>query len=881
MKFKKTDKKTIGIGLIEHLGDIVACEPVARYLRNSYPDHYIYWVVLENYRELIDSNPNIDETIVVDCLTDWIKLTRHNFFDMIVDLHVNLRICQQCGIPLIKNSGNLRITGDNYFLYGNLLAAFSISAGLPPLDEKPEVYISDNIRKSVDDLNLPKDFIVFHCSSNMKIKDWDFLKWMALSNLIKKNLDIDIVEIGLKSIMEKNKNILNLCGKLSILETAEVIKRAKLFIGVDSGPAHLANAVNTYGIVLMGKLNQFSYYNSFSGHYGNETNAKIIRTDNLVFDIDINSMFESIEEYLNNNVKTNSIKSTSEKGNNCHNNHNNINSIQVQFNNNTNKIQQEIAKTIALYLPQFHPIPENDFHWGKGFTEWTNVTKAIPYFDGHYQPKLPTELGFYDLRLQEVIEAQSLMAKEYGIYGFCFYLYWFNGKKLLYKPIENMLKSKKFDMHFCFCLANENWTKRWDGQNRDIIIAQNHSLEDDVAFIKNFLPIFEDERYIKVDGKPVLLVYRTELFPDIRKTVDLWKEEARKYGFKDIYLIRCEGFDSNTKPQDISFDASYEVPVFYLPDELLYDSIYKLNIRADFEGKIFDYDKVANYYMINRKFPEYKRFKTVMARWDNTPRYGAKSVILYNESPEKYSEWLFDSLIKTAERYNPDEQFVFIHSWNEWAEGAFIEPDLRYGRKYLEATKRAIDSFNVLKDFGNLNISRKALKNKIEEITIQSNFSISSYLIDHLTTKQLQNNADRYFSKSGNVYNGKYANYYFKITNEIFYILNNRIFPINSKRRNILKFILVKMLNYNHFNYKKYLFKLASRYNLNKESIYNLIDAYNSYPDLKNIFSFESKESVRSFIEWVYNEGIHSHPVSNILNNFKSEYIKLYEKIRK
>lgn len=543
-----------------------------------------------------------------------------------------------------------------------------------------------------------------------------------------------------------------------------------------------------------------------------------------------------------------------------------------------------MAKTIALYLPQFHPIPENDLHWGKGFTEWTNVAKTIPYFDTHYQPKLPTELGFYDLRLQETIEVQSLLAKEYGIYGFCFYLYWFNGKKLLYKPIENVLKSKKFDMHFCFCWVNENWTKRWDGQNKEVIIRQNHSPEDDIAFIKNLLPIFEDERYIKVNGKPILLVYRTELFPDITKTVDLWKKEAIKHGFNDIYLVRCEGFDSNTKPQDIGFDASYEVPVFYLPNELLYDSTYKLNIRADFEGKIFDYDKVANYYMINRKFPEYKRFKTIMTKWDNTPRYGARSVILYNESPEKYSEWLLDSLVKTVERYNPDEQFVFIHSWNEWAEGAFLEPDLRYGRKYLEATKRAVGWFNALKDLGNLNIPYKVSDNQTEKITTQPNFNASPYLVNYFT-EQPQNSTYRHFSGSEFVYNGNYSNYYFEITNEIFYILNNKIFPFNSKRRKILKLILKlildKILNFNHFDYKKYLYTLASKYNLNKESIRLLIAAYNLHSDLKKAFPLKSKKSVKSFIEWIYKTGIQSHPASNILDNFKEEYIKLYEKLQK
>ena len=554
----------IGIGLVEHFGDIVACEPVVRYIKAKYPNAEISWVVNQAYRELIDSHPNIDKTIAVDCLTDWIKWQAHGAFDQVVDLHVNKRICQHCNIALLKKSGNPAISGGNYFNHGSLLEAFSLGAGLPPLTDSPRVYISEAVVKAVDALALPEPFIVVHCRSNERAKDWKYSKWHELATRIISQCNISIVEIGSQpTLNEKTPKIINLCGKTSLLETAEVIRRACLFAGVDSGPAHLANAVGTYGVVLLGRVGPFKKYNPFTGGFGDETNATLIRNgEEPAASITLEQVEEAIvarlipaklETHAGATITQESARSLLAFGD----------------RNNTSPEtrtlggKREAARVIAFYLPQYHPIPENDKAWGKGFTEWRNVGKATPFFKGQYQPRLPGELGYYDLRVPEVMDQQAALAKEYGIFGFCYYYYWFQGKRLLHVPIDNLLRRKRPDFPFCFCWANENWTRCWDGSNSEIIIAQKHTHKDDIDFIRHLIPAFDDPRYIRVNGKPLLLVYRTELFPNPLRTAELWRAEAQKAGIGDLFLVRCEGFDARTKPEEIGFDASYEVPGLY------------------------------------------------------------------------------------------------------------------------------------------------------------------------------------------------------------------------------------------------------------------------------------------------------------------------------
>jgi len=350
----------------------------------------------------------------------------------------------------------------------------------------------------------------------------------------------------------------------------------------------------------------------------------------------------------------------------------------------------EIARLICFYLPQFHPIPENDNWWGTGFTDWINVTKAKPVFPGHYQPHAPADLGFYDLRVPEVREAQAALASEYGIFGFCYHHYWFAGHRLLERPFNEVLASGKPDFPFCLCWANENWTRRWDGREHEILIQQRHSDKDDIDFIRALFPAFRDKRYIRVNGKPVLIVYQTELLPDPARTSMIWREETSKAGFEGLYLCRAETFTSygnDTDPGTIGFDAAIEFPPHAIWSASLRPTVVKGN--SDFDGEVLDYEQVV-YGSLMRPKPSYKLFRGVMPSWDNIPRKPRNGLVFVNSSPELYQQWLADCIRWTRRHYQGDERLVFINAWNEWAEGCHLEPDLKYGHRYLQATRDAL-----------------------------------------------------------------------------------------------------------------------------------------------------------------------------------------------
>jgi lipopolysaccharide biosynthesis protein len=351
-------------------------------------------------------------------------------------------------------------------------------------------------------------------------------------------------------------------------------------------------------------------------------------------------------------------------------------------------------RAIAFVLPQFHPIPENDLWWGKGFTEWTNVTKARPLFEGHYQPQLPADLGFYDLRLPEAREAQANLAKEYNIYGFCYYHYWFNGKRLLNRPLDDMLRLGSPDMPFMYCWANENWTRRWDGQENDILIAQTYSTEDDKAHIRWLCEnVFNDKRYITVDGAPVFMIYRHSLFPNIKETMALWRTIAvEEYSFTDLYLCMTESFNTQDDPNAFGFDASVEFSAHAIlayeckqkPKRSFFKKAKHNLVFKDFEKGV----KVS----ISREQPDYKFFRSVTPAWDNTARKGVNGIVSLGSSPEVYKKWLRGALSK-SKVYSKDENFIFINAMNEWAEGNHLEPCRKYGLSYLEATKSILDNY--------------------------------------------------------------------------------------------------------------------------------------------------------------------------------------------
>ena len=340
-----------------------------------------------------------------------------------------------------------------------------------------------------------------------------------------------------------------------------------------------------------------------------------------------------------------------------------------------------MLRFIAFYLPQYHPIPENDLWWGQGFTEWTNVVKGVPLFAGHYQPHVPADLGYYDLRAPEVRERQAELARAYGIHGFCYYYYWFNGKRLLEKPLNEVLRLGQPDFPFCVCWANEPWTRNWDGKHAEVLMPQEHTNESDERFILDLLPVLRDERYIRINGRPLLLIYRTELLPDLARTSLVWKEIAFKNGI-ELYLCRVESF-AREHLASINFDASCEFPPNIsgiLPQS-----------TDGFEGNLYDYRQLVEL-MLERPNPAYRRFLGATPSWDNTARMGNRASIFLNSSPELFRHWLTVIAGRTVKNFEGDEQLVFINAWNEWAEGCHLEPDRRYGHAYLEACKAAVDA---------------------------------------------------------------------------------------------------------------------------------------------------------------------------------------------
>lgn len=347
-------------------------------------------------------------------------------------------------------------------------------------------------------------------------------------------------------------------------------------------------------------------------------------------------------------------------------------------------------KLISFYFPQFHPSIENDVFWGPGYSDWVRVSQAVPLFKGHSQPRVPRDFGFYDLRLMDTIEAQAEMAEKFGIYGFCFHYYWFNGTRVLKTPIDNILSSGRPRFPFCFSWANENWTKRWDGSEKNILFEQTYSLEDSRALFRNLLPALFDKRYIKIDDKPLLVVYRTDLIDNLPRIVDMWKEEAVKNGLKGLYLLKSERSDTRD-PHEIGFDASLQHPPnFCFRDETKFEGHLDFLTDGAVKDRIFDYDKIKNFYLTRKA--DFKLFRGVMTGWDNTARYGKNAHIVLNASPEKYRDWLSSAIKWTRENHKEEERIVFINAWNEWSEGMYLEPDQEVSASYLEATKEAFDS---------------------------------------------------------------------------------------------------------------------------------------------------------------------------------------------
>ena len=357
-----------------------------------------------------------------------------------------------------------------------------------------------------------------------------------------------------------------------------------------------------------------------------------------------------------------------------------------------------LARLIAFYLPQYHPIPENDLWWGKGFVEWTNVGKAKPLYPGHYQPRVPADLGYYDLRVPESRQEQAEMARKYGIEGFCYWHYWFgNGKRLLVRPFNEVLESGKPDFPFCLGWANESWRGFFHGvKTKETLIDQLYPGKDDyIAHFNAVLPAFKDKRYIKVEGKPVFLIYQPlNNKTEIMCLMELWQELARENGLQGIYFIgHTYNYDScREELEGMGFDAINPVRMFD------YQKRQKgLKLRSKLFHNLFNvpyvvpYDQASRYFVTDAEKAE-RVYPTLIPNWDHTPRTGRKGLVLHGSDPEKFESHLKETLDLVSHK-SPEHRIIFVKSWNEWAEGNYLEPDRKFGNGYLESVGR-----NVLKN---------------------------------------------------------------------------------------------------------------------------------------------------------------------------------------
>jgi hypothetical protein len=353
-----------------------------------------------------------------------------------------------------------------------------------------------------------------------------------------------------------------------------------------------------------------------------------------------------------------------------------------------------LARLIAFYLPQFHPIPENDAWWGKGFTEWTNVARARPLFKGHYQPHVPADLGFYDLRLPEARQAQADLARRYGVAGFCYWHYWFEGRRLIERPFNEVLASGQPNFPFCLAWANESWSRRWLGEARDVMLAQTYSPADDLTHIRWLMTAFADPRYIRFNGRPLFMVYRPTDLPDPHRTTDLWRAECLRAGLPEPYLVASNAHCSDTDCRPLGFDATlaFKPELGVLP-RFMDDGPRLGKLRRNFKfGVLSARLKIYGYARTQRAMMRLKRpypmLPCVLVGWDNTPRRGRNAIVVTESDPAVFEAVLREAIAGVQE-LPPAERLVFVNAWNEWAEGNHLEPDLRYGHAFLEALWRA------------------------------------------------------------------------------------------------------------------------------------------------------------------------------------------------
>ncbi len=332
------------------------------------------------------------------------------------------------------------------------------------------------------------------------------------------------------------------------------------------------------------------------------------------------------------------------------------------------------ARLVAFYLPQFHLIPENDEWWGKGFTEWTNVVQARPLFPGHYQPQLPADLGFYDLRVPEVRKAQAELAARHGIEAFCYWHYWFEGRRLLERPFNEVLASGEPDFPFCLAWANETWSRRWLGEEKDVLLKQTYSAVDDVRHATWLTAAFADRRYLRVDGRPLFLVYKPKDLPNPQATTTVIRRECLRAGLPNPFLVGIAAF-ARIDHRTMGFDAN-----------LLFEP-HLGSLENPLRPGIVTYDYATARTKMMESRGKYPAYPCIMVSWDNTPRRGEQGIVFTNAAPEHFELGLRE-LVESVKDRAPEHRLVFLNAWNEWAEGNHLEPDLQNGLKYLEAVRR-------------------------------------------------------------------------------------------------------------------------------------------------------------------------------------------------
>ena len=355
------------------------------------------------------------------------------------------------------------------------------------------------------------------------------------------------------------------------------------------------------------------------------------------------------------------------------------------------------ARIIAFYLPQYHPIPENDNWWGKGFTEWTNVGKAKALFKKHYQPRVPADLGYYDLRIPENRKAQADMAREYGIEGFCYWHYWFgNGKRLIERPFNEVVGSGEPDFPFCLAWANETWKGFNHGlQNRNILIEQLYpGIEDYTAHFYEVLPAFKDKRYITIENKPIFMIYKPLANAEILIFIETWRKLATENGLEGIYFIG-HNMDFTVSDQVLLKTGIDAINTVRLNDFLSekkslsrkfykrYNKIFRNNVKA------YPYETASKKFICPQIDKKENIYPSIIPGWDHSPRSGQEGLILTDSNPELFEKHVKEA-VEIVKNKNDEHKIIFIKSWNEWAEGNYMEPDLRWGTKFLEALKRQI-----------------------------------------------------------------------------------------------------------------------------------------------------------------------------------------------